>query len=200
MVIIIEARFLQAGRLIGRQHAQGHAAFKTQGLHVTNNIGKTLDIAVLQIAPGGAHAESACTGILGLLRRGADLFAVEQLFGLHARVIGAALGAVSTIFLATAGLDVQQGAQLDAIGIEVLLVHLVRARQKIQKRQLEQGLNLRTPRLLGARGWTSAEIYCLNAHFLPQRLNGRDCRNHFRDRCIGAIEFGITDAIWRQYI
>ena len=52
-----------------------------------------------------------------------------------------ALGTVTAIFRATACLDTQQGTDLDFIGIKMRTVYLLGAKQKIVKRQFEQGFD-----------------------------------------------------------
>ena len=77
-----------------------------------------------------------------LAGRGPDLLDRHQFLALQTRVVADALRAVGTVFRAGAGLDRQQRRQLDAVGIEMPAVDLLRGEDQVRERHREQRIDL----------------------------------------------------------
>jgi hypothetical protein len=126
VIVVVEAGVLQGHGLVRRQHAQGGAGLQAQGLHAADHGGQLGQVAVLQVAPGGAHAE-ALRPVAGLARALAiTLVGVHQLLGLHAGLEVGRLAAIAAVLGAAAGLDRQQLRQLHLGGVEPAAVHVRR--------------------------------------------------------------------------
>ncbi len=78
---------------------------------------------------------------LAARRGGDDFIDAEQRLAGNTRVMPRRLRTVGAVFGTAAGLDRQQGRQLDRIGSVVLAVHLLGAEQQIVERQREQRLD-----------------------------------------------------------
>ena len=110
--------------------------------HRGDHLDHLVEILVGRIAPGRPHAESRRALGLGRLRRLDHLVQRQQLLALQARVVFGALRAVGAVLGTGAGLDRQQGADLNPIGIEIRAVHRLRAKQQVVERQRKQCANL----------------------------------------------------------
>ncbi len=79
MIVVVEAGVFQGLRLIRRDHAQGGTGLQAHGFHSADHGRQSRHIAVLQVTPGGAHAEALCPAILRGARFGEHLFDRHQL-------------------------------------------------------------------------------------------------------------------------
>ena len=138
MVVVIEAGCLQPSGLRVRQHAERDAGLEPHRAHALDHGADLVEVAVLRLAPGRAHAEAAGAGILRGLRLGQHLVEAHQLFGLDAGVVFRALRAIGAVLRAAAGLDRQQRRDLHFGGIEIGAVDGLRAEDQVGKGQREQ--------------------------------------------------------------
>ena len=152
MVVVIQPCLGQHFGLPRRQHAQRHAGFEAHRAHALHDLDNRGHVAVLGIAPGRAHAEALRSGILGPRRRLQHFAHVHQLGCCHAAVRLDRLRAIAAVFRTAAGLDRQQGAQLDLIGRMVRPVHFGCTEQQLGQRQVEQFGNLFTGPVAAHRG------------------------------------------------
>ena len=86
---------------------------RAHALHDRDDRGQ---VAVLGVAPRGAHAEPLAAVVLGLRRRLQHRLHIHQFGRLDPAVGVNRLTAIAAILGAAAGLDAEQGAQLDLIG------------------------------------------------------------------------------------
>ena len=142
VVVVVEARPLQPLRLVGREHAERHAGLQAQGLHLPDDRGHRRQVPVLEIAPSRAHAEPGGAGGLGLAGGGPNRLPRHELGRLDPGIVVAALGTVLAVLRTTAGLDVEEGAQLHFVGVEVMPVDLVRAMEQVVQGQGKEIENL----------------------------------------------------------
>ncbi|MNM92233.1 hypothetical protein D3C81_1045580 [compost metagenome] len=142
VVVVVQPGFLERLRLVAFEHAQGGAGFQAQCLHFLDHRRHLGDVAVLGRTPRRAHAEARGAGLLGRAGAGDHAVGVHQLLRVHAGVIALSLRAVGTVFRATAGLDREQGGDLDFCRIEMLPVCAGSAVQQFGEGQIEQGLQL----------------------------------------------------------
>src|SRR3954447_21290030 len=105
MVIIVEARALEPQSLLGGEHSERSARLKPERLNARDHLAHLVEIAILRLSPGRAHAEAARAGMLCRTRFGDHRIERHQLFRLHARVVPCALRTVGTVLRAAAGLD-----------------------------------------------------------------------------------------------
>ena len=99
-------------------------------------------VAVLRPAPGRAHAEARCAGVLRRLCRGVTTAPTSSIGSAStAGVVARRLRAVRAVLGAAAGLDRQQRRELDGIGGVMRAVRLLRPEQELGERQLEQRLD-----------------------------------------------------------
>src|SRR5207248_3807133 len=87
-----------------------------------------------RIAPGGAHAVTRRAAIPGLTRLSDDLLDIHQPGRGQTGRMMRGLAAIAAILGAAAGLDVEELAQLDAVGIEMLPMDRLRVEQEIVER------------------------------------------------------------------
>ena len=143
MVIGREARLSKALRLIVRLHPQSAAHFEIQRGDGTNHLQHRIEfLAVVDLAPGRAHAESGGTLFARLHRGFIDFIDVEQTVILDPSFVMRALGAVSAILGASAGLDGKQPAELNFPWIVELAVLLLSGMDEIEKRLMIDGTDL----------------------------------------------------------
>ncbi|CAB5392096.1 unnamed protein product [Rhizophagus irregularis] len=112
VVVIIEPGVGELPGLMRLEHAERHAGLEPHLAHALHHRDDRGHVAVLRVAPGGAHAEALAAGVLGLRRRlqhGAD---VHQFGRLELGLGADRLVAIAAILGAAAGLDRQQRAQL----------------------------------------------------------------------------------------
>ena len=138
MVVIIEAGAFEALGLGRGQHAERGAGLQPQRLDPFDHLDDAIEVAVLGAAPGGADAKAPGADRLGALRRHHDLVGVHDLCRPDPGLVTGALGAVAAILGAAAGLDVQQGAELHLVGVEIAAIKPMGAEQEIVERKLEQ--------------------------------------------------------------
>ena len=120
------------------QHAEGHAGFHAQRLDALHHIDDGVHVAVLRAAPGGPHAKPACAAVLCLTRLRHDRIDVHQFFGIDAGLEMRRLRTIFAVFRTAAGLDREQTAFLDAVGIEVMAMDRLRAKQQVVEGQVEK--------------------------------------------------------------
>ena len=141
-----EPGFRQAIGLSLIEHAEGDASLHVERAHAAHHVEHAVEgIAVLHLAPGGAHAEAGGAGFFGdgapwpaPRRHRAALFALQPgALGVMGR-----LRAVFAVLGAGPGLDRIEARKLDrAVGM-MAAVHLPRLIDKIEQRLAEQGHNL----------------------------------------------------------
>ena len=138
VVVVIEAGLFQPRRLLAVEHAERGAGLQTHCLDAFDHGADVFDVAILRRTPGRAHAETRRAA--GFRRRGFLEHGVEghQLLGLDAGVVARRLRAIGAVFRAAAGLDRQQGGDLDLGWIEIPTVHGRRLVHQVGERQLEQ--------------------------------------------------------------
>ena len=105
-----------------REHAERGAGLEPERLDARDHLADLVEIAVLGLAPGRAHAEAARAGRLGGARLGEHRVDRHQLLGLDAGVVVHALRAIGAVLRAAAGLDRQQRRNLHFGRIEVQAV------------------------------------------------------------------------------
>src|SRR4029077_17252899 len=89
----------------------------------------------LRVTPRGAHAIARRAALFGLARFRDDGVDIHELRGCKSRRMMRRLAAIAAILGATAGLDVEQPAELHAVRIEMLAMQRLRAEQEIVERQ-----------------------------------------------------------------
>jgi hypothetical protein len=139
VVVVVEARLLQFAGLLRRQHAEGRAGLEAERAHLAHHLLDLLELLRLRIAVCGAHAESGRALGLGGLSRRHHVGDLHEVLTAETGVVAHALRAVLAVFGTSARLDGQQGADLDAIGVEVLAMHALRVEQQVVERQFEDG-------------------------------------------------------------
>ena len=122
VVVVIETGCFSRRACVFGQHAERHAGLEPHRAHALDHGADLVEVAVLRLAPGRAHAEAAGAGILGGLRLGQHLVEAHQLLGLDAGVVFRALRAIGAVLRAAAGLDRQQRRDLHLGGVEILPV------------------------------------------------------------------------------
>ncbi len=138
MIIIIEPGDRERLRLFLRQHAQRHAGFHAHRAHAFDHLDDRGHIAVLGVAPCGAHAEALRPGILRLRGRLQHSAHVHQLRGLEPAVGALRLRTIAAIFYAPAGLDAEQRAKLHLAARVMAAVNALRFPHQFVERQVEQ--------------------------------------------------------------
>ena len=121
VVVVVEAGRLEPLRLRLGQHAERGAAFEPERAHAFDHGADLLEVAILRLAPGGAHAEAARAGALGGARLGQHGVDAHQLLGLDAGRVFRALRTIGAVFRAAAGLDREQRRDLHLGGIEMAI-------------------------------------------------------------------------------
>ncbi len=88
MVVGVAAGVFEARGLGGGEHAEGAADFEAEGVHGADEVEDGVEFgAVLDFAPGGAHAEAGGTFGLGLPGLGEDGVAGEDAMGCDAGIV-----------------------------------------------------------------------------------------------------------------
>ena len=169
VVVIVESRLGEPIGLVVGEHAQGHAGLEAHRLDPLDHRQDRIHVAVLGAAPSRAHAEALRTRGLCLARGFEHLLDHHQLGRLEVGLVACRLAAIAAILGTAAGLDRQQGRELDRVGIMILAVHALGPPEQVVERQIEQR------RDLGPRP--------IVTHFtpLPGREGGRrriDCLAH----------------------
>ncbi len=119
VVVVVEARPLQALGLTRFKHAQRRAGLEAKRLDLAHHRQHRFEIALLRSAPRSTHAKPGRPGSLGRRGRGDNLVHAEHRFVVDASVIARRLRTITAILGTAAGLDRKQGGQLDGIGIVV---------------------------------------------------------------------------------
>ena len=157
VVVVIEPRRAEAVRLIAVQHSQRHAGLEPERFHRANHFDDGIHVSRLRIAPCRAHAVARCAAVSRFPCFGDDLFDVHQLRGGKPRRMMRGLAAIAAIFRAAAGLDIEQLAELHAVGIEMPAVNGLRLEQEIVERQpVERPGRLARPLRASASGAVTA--------------------------------------------
>src|SRR5207253_8915431 len=102
-----------------------------------------INIAILRLAPGRAHAEAARAGSFRRLRLGDDCVEMHELLRFHAGLVSRALGTVGAILRTAAGLDGEKRGNLHLGGIEVQAVNALRAKYQLGKWKRKERAHLR---------------------------------------------------------
>jgi hypothetical protein len=103
----VEAGGFEPRRLLPRQHAERGAGFEPDRLDAFDHGADLLEVAVLRLAPGRAHAEARGAVRLRRARFGEHGLDRHQLLGLNAGVVLRGLWTIRAVFRAAAGLDRQ---------------------------------------------------------------------------------------------
>ena len=112
MVVVVETGRLQPSRLLVGQHAERGAGLEPHRFDALDHLAHLVEIAILGLAPGRAHAEAAGAGALRRPRLGQHRVERHQLLGLDAGVVMRALRAIGAVLRTAAGLDRQQRRDL----------------------------------------------------------------------------------------
>ena len=154
VIVIVETGRLEALRLGCGQHAERGAGLEAELLDTCDHAHHPLEIAVLRLAPGRAHAESAGAGRLRLRALRASTARGHEFLGVDARVEMRALRTVGAVLGAAAGLDRKQRRDLNFVRVEVSPMDALRAEYQLRKRQIEQRAHfLATPIVPGLGVW-----------------------------------------------
>ena len=138
MVVVVEAGGFQPRGLRRGQHAERRAGLEPERLDAGDHRADLIEIAILRRAPGGAHAEARRAARLRRSRLGDDGVAPHQLAGFDAGLVMRALRAIGAILGTAAGLDRQQGRELDLARVEMPAMRELRAENQLRQRQIEQ--------------------------------------------------------------
>src|SRR5262245_8745306 len=155
VIVVIEARYLEPPRLLGREHAERRTGLEPERAHALDHRTHLVEVAVLRLAPGRAHAEAARARrarSTRLLKHGLE---AHQLLSLHAGLVMRALRAIGAVLRTTAGLDREQGRNLHLGRIEIFPVQALGAEHQFRKRQVEQRADLLARPVVadGSAGW-----------------------------------------------
>lgn len=136
VVVDVAAGFLEARGLRLGQHAERAADFEAEFFHAGDGFQHAIKLlSVTDAAPRGAHAKACRAAGFGFLCVGQDGAGLHQLLGFEAGVVMRGLRAIGAIFGARAGLDGLERAKLDAGGVLVPVMHLLRAEDERGERQ-----------------------------------------------------------------
>ncbi len=163
MVIVIQTRVLELFGLPFLEHAKRHAGLEAFGLHRGDHLAHLRKVAVLERAPGCAHAEAVCAigfRAAGFGQNGVDF---HQLGSGKTRLEMRGLAAIAAVFRATAGLDRKKLGFLDAPFRPVRFANLQGTEHQVRQGQVEQG------RDLFARPVLTWRNRCLGHQQLPVR-------------------------------
>jgi len=138
VVVIVEPRLGQLLRLMRLEHAERHAGLQPHGADALHDCDDLGHVAVLGIAPRRAHAEPLGARILGLRRALENFLHVHQLGRLNAAIGMDRLRAIAAILGATAGLDGEQGAQLDLFRRVIVAVDAGGAKDEFGEGEVEE--------------------------------------------------------------
>jgi hypothetical protein len=142
VVAVVEAGGLEAPRL-RVEHAE-RARFEASCMRrAVSHRAHCVEIAVLWLAPGRAHAEAARARSPSRTRFGEHRIERHELLGLHTGVVACALRAIGAVLGAAAGLDRDERGNLYLGRIEVAAMDGLRAEDQVRERQREQGVHLR---------------------------------------------------------
>lgn len=137
MVVSGDARFFEAYRLLWAKFSEGDADLHAELGNVLDDVDDLLKTlrAAAHAAPRRAHAEAGGTGFRGDLGALHDVAFCHQALGFHAGFVAGGLGAVRAILGAAAGLDREQGAELDFRIGPVFLMHRAGLLDEFEKRE-----------------------------------------------------------------
>ncbi len=142
MVVVVETGFLQAENLVVFQHAQGHAGFHAQVLDALHHGFQHIHVAIFGGTPRRAHAIAGCAASLGFPGFCQHTLNFDQLGGRKLGAIARGLRTIGAIFGTAAGFDAEQLGTLHLIGIKVLSMHRLGAKQQIHKGKVVDGVCL----------------------------------------------------------
>jgi hypothetical protein len=131
VVIVIQTSLSQTRGLPAVEHTKRHACLHAERLDAFDHGNDGVYVAILGVAPCGAHAIAGRAGVAGLARLGDNPFHLHQLGGLEAGVMVDRLAAIATILRTSAGLDAEKPAELYLVGIEMFAVDGLRMKQQI---------------------------------------------------------------------
>ena len=141
VVVIIEPGGFQFTRLLARQHAERDAGLHAEILDQADHFDDLVEVLVGRVTPGRAHAKTGGAILFRIQRRRAHFLDRQQSFAFEPGVVAGALRAIGAIFRAGAGLDTQQGADLNRVRIEIGAVRGLRLEHQVIERQLEKRFN-----------------------------------------------------------
>ena len=111
-----------AASLVG-EHAERHARLEAERLHALDHGADHVHVASLGRAPGRAHAVARRAFIARPPRLGQHLLDRHELGRGEAGFVVRGLAAIAAILGAAAGLDADEAALLDGVGVEVAAMH-----------------------------------------------------------------------------
>ena len=141
VIVVVETGLGETVDLLTRQHAERHAGFHAHFLHALHDGADRVHVAILGLAPGGAHAIARRPGFLRLAGLCEHLFDFHQLGGLEAGVEFRALGAIAAILGTAAGLDREQRRHLHLVRVEPAAMGDLRLEDEIVEGQGEKRLD-----------------------------------------------------------
>ena len=138
MIVGGDSGFLKRGGFLGTEFSQGDTDFHAELADVFDNIDHFLKAvrAHADATPCGPHAKTGAAIVPGGLGAHHDVVFLHEFFCFNATGIAGALSTVGTVLAATAGLDAQEGAELDLAVWPVCLVDSAGLLNEIKKRQV----------------------------------------------------------------
>ena len=144
------------------EHAEGDAGLHVERAHAAHHGEHAVErLAVLHLAPGGAHAKAGGAGFFGDGRLGQHLVNVEALFALQPGALGVMgrLRAVFAVLGASPGLDrIEAGELHRAVGV-MAAVHLPRLIDKVEQRLGQKGHDLAFPPIVAEAASSRRRIH-----------------------------------------
>ena len=142
VVVVVEACRLETPRLWLVEHAKRGAGLEPDRLDAFDHRADLIEIALLGLAPRGAHAEAAGARTFRRARLGHDGIDAHQLLRLHAGLVMGALRTIGAIFRTAAGLDRDEGRHLHLGRIEVRPMNALCAKDQFGKRKRKERAHL----------------------------------------------------------
>ena len=162
VVVVVEARVLEAACLRRRQHAERRAGLEPERCDPFDHLDDLVEVAVLRASPGRAHAEARRAGLARGARARDDRGRFHQRLALEAGVVADALRAVGAILGTGAGLDRQQRRDLDLVRVEVEAVGRLRAVHQVGEGQRMQRAHfIERPVAADIGGRAAVAIHCI---------------------------------------
>ena len=138
MVVVVEPGIAQPFGLARLQQAQRRAGLQPQRLDAADHRNDRHEVALGRPAPCSPHAEPGGAGGLGLACCRQHRVQVHHTRGRNIGIETGALRAIGAVLRAAAGLDAQQGGNLDPVGIEVAAVNRMGLGQQVVERPGEE--------------------------------------------------------------
>src|SRR5258708_15821701 len=112
VVIVIQTSLSQTRGLPAVEHTKRHACLHAERLDAFDHDNDGVHVAILGVAPCGAHAIAGPAGVAGLARLVDNPFHLHQPAGLEAGIMMDRLASIATILTTSAGLDAEKPAEL----------------------------------------------------------------------------------------